>query len=432
MGRFVCAAAVVALVLALAAPTGAAPRVPCAPGGPSCLSWTGKVTFVDDGDTLDVRLDGSRRVVRVRVAGIQAMELTAYSHDPRKRRGSCNGLRATARLDALVRRAHGRVRLTAIHASSHKRHRLLRSVALRIGGRWQDLGTIMLREGRVLWLPFTDEPAWNERYRVLAQEAALAGRRLWDPRTCGAGPSPDARLRLWVNWDADGNDAADLNGEWIRVRNDGDAPVPVGGWVLRDAALREYRLPDGAAVPGGGALTLFVGSGPSGGDAFHWGQHEPVFENATYDAVANGDGGFLFDPRGNLRAYSLYPCVVRCSDPLSGALRVDAQPRGDDESISVTNTSVAAVDLEGYRLEAWPRAYAFPAGTRLAPGETLRIVVGGSPASDTALLKHWDVAGPILSNAGGSARVMTYTDILIACAAWGTGRCTGPSDPRAG
>jgi len=428
--------AALAFALLVGAPgASAAKRVPCVPGsgGPSCLVWTGKVTFIDDGDTVDVDLDGSRKTVRVRVAGIQAMEQSVYSRDPSKRRGTCNALQATARLDSLVRRAHGRVRLTAIHASSHKRSRVLRSVALRIGGRWQDLGTIMLREGRVLWLPFTDEPAWNSRYRVLEQEAALRGRRLWDPRNCGAGPHPDARLRLWVNWDADGNDGANVNGEWVRVRNlDADAAVPIGGWVLRDAALRQYRLPAGAVVPAGGSVTLFVGSGPSGGDVFHWGQREPVFENATYDAVANGDGGFLFDPRGNLRAYSLYPCVVRCADPLQGALRVEVQSRGEPESVSVTNTSGAGVDLDGYRLEAWPRAYAFPAGTRLGPGETLRIVVGGDPRSDTALLKHWDVAGPALANAGGSARVMTYTDILVACEAWGAGRCTGPSDPRAG
>ena len=427
----------VVLALTGAAPASAAVRAPCVPGssgGPACHAWTGKVTFVDDGDTLDVALDGSRRVVRVRVAGIQAMEQTVYSRDPAKRRGSCNALQATARLDALVRRARGRVRLTAIHPSSHKRSRLLRSVALRIDGRWQDLGTIMLREGRVLWLPFTDEPAWNGRYRVLEQEAALAGRRLWDPRNCGAGPQAPARLRLWVNWDADGNDAANLNGEWIRVRNlDAGAAVPIGGWVLRDAALREFRLPAGAVVPAGGSVTLFVAPGSSGAATCSTGASASRCSRTRRTTrSANGDGGFLFDPRGNLRAWSLYPCVVRCSDPLSGALRVAVDPRGDPESVSVTNVSAGVVDLEGYRLEAWPRAYAFPAGTRLAPGETLRVVVGGDARSDTALVKHWDIAGPILSNAGGSARAMTYTDILLACAAWGSGSCTGPSDPRAG
>src|SRR4029079_15192819 len=83
----------------------AASRVPCVPGGggPSCHAWTGNVTFIDDGDTVDVRLDGGRGVWRWRVAVIQAMEQTAYSHDPAKRRGSCNALQATARVDSLVR-----------------------------------------------------------------------------------------------------------------------------------------------------------------------------------------------------------------------------------------------------------------------------------------------------------------------------------------
>jgi endonuclease YncB( thermonuclease family) len=428
----VAAAACVAALIVLAPAASAARQGPCVPGtsAPTCAVWTGKVVFVDDGDTVDVDLDGDRdhRATRVRIAGIQAMEQTAYSRDPARRRGSCNALQATARLDGLVRRARGVVRLTAQNPGTRSRGRPVRSVAVRIGGRWVDVGSTQLAEGHALWWASVREWAWNARYRVAVQRAAAAGRNLWNPRQCGAGPSADARLRLWVNWDADGNDDTDVNGEWVRIRNlDAGAAVAIGGWSLRDSALRSFTFPAGAVVPAGATTTLFVGAGGASATAFHWGLRAPVFENATHDERAMGDGAFLMDPVGNLRAWSIYPCEVGCADPLAGTVRLSVDPRSRQESATVENVSGAPVDLEGYRLEAYPRGYAFPPGAVLAPGAELRVEIGGDPGRDTALLKHWDagVPGPVLNNAGGSVRVTTFTDVVIACAAWGSGSCPG-------
>lgn len=414
-----------ALTGLVAAASASAANAPCVPGtsAPVCQTWTGRVTFVDDGDTLDVRVAG--RVQRVRIAGIQAMEQTAYGADPAKRRGSCNALAATTALTALVRRADGVVRLTAQHAGTSSRGRPVRSVALRIGGRWRDVGSAQLAAGDALWWPLAAEAAWNPTYRVLAQRAAIAGRGIYAPARCGAGPSPSAALRLWVNWDADGDDDANVDGEWVEVRNDGDAAVPIGGWTLRDSALRSYTFPRDAAIAPHAAARLFVGAGPSGGAVFHWGQAKPVFENATGDREgAMGDGGYLFDPRGNLRAFSIFPCRVACTDPLDGALALTVDPAAKQESVTIENRGAGAIDLDGHRLEAYPRGFAFPAGTVLQPGQRLRVLVGGDPADDEPLLLHWPVdTAPILANAGGAVRVTTFTGVTVACASWGDGGC---------
>jgi endonuclease YncB( thermonuclease family) len=412
---------------AVAAPSASAAAAPCVPGtsAPVCQAWTGRVTFVDDGDTLDVRVAG--RVQRVRIAGIQAMEQTAYSATPAKRRGSCSALAATAALDALVARAHGVVRLTAQHAGTSSRGRPVRSVAVRIGGRWRDVGSAQLASGDALWWPLRAEDAWNATYRVLAQRAAAAGRGIYAPARCGSGPSPDAALRLWVNWDADGNDDADVDGEWVVVRNDGPAAVAIGGWTLRDSALRSFTFPAGATIGPHATITLHVGSGTPGDAVFFWGQSKPVFENATADGDgAMGDGGYLFDPRGNLRAFSIFPCRVACADPLDGRLGLTVDPAAKQESATIENRGAAAVDLEGYRLEAYPRGFAFPSGTVVQPGQRLRVVVGGTPADDEPLLLHWPVdTAPILANAGGAVRVATFTGVTVACASWGSGSCSG-------
>ena len=266
--------------------------------------------MVADGDTLDVDIagDGTRRPRRVRLTGIQAMEQRVYSTRPSRRRGDCHALEATARLERLVRAARGAVRLSARRATSRTGSRLRRSAAVRIGGRWHDVGRILVAEGHALWLPNGIEYAWNPTYRELAQQAAGASRGLWDPQSCARGPSEHAKLTLAVQWDAKGVDQLNVNGEWVRLANlDPTTDVPLAGWSVRDSALRRYSFPSWARIPAGGSVDVHVGRGTSTLGNLFWGLPVPVFENATRDARAMGDGAYLFDPDGDVRAWAIYP-----------------------------------------------------------------------------------------------------------------------------
>jgi endonuclease YncB( thermonuclease family) len=296
MLRLACALALAAA--AFAAPNAAASTGPCVPGGPTCQLWNGKVTFIADGDTIDVRVDG--RVRPIRITGINAMELTRYSKYPSRRRGDCHGVAAANRLESLLREGHLRVRLAAERASSRSGHRLRRQVSVQIGGAWVDVARTLIAEGHALWLPNPVESAWSRDYRVLSEQARDARLRLWDPSGCGPGPSPDAGLTMRVKWDADGNDGDNVNGEWAQIANPSGAPVSLHGWRFRDSALRHFTFPASATVPAGGSVRLRMGRGRNRGNEFHWGLSTPPFEN-------HGDGGYLFDPRGNLRASVIYP-----------------------------------------------------------------------------------------------------------------------------
>jgi hypothetical protein len=202
-------------------------------------------------------------------------------------------------LEELLRQGHLEVRLAARNPASRSGHRLRRQVSVRIGGQWVDVNRALVAEGHALWLPNDVESAWSDDYRRLAEQARDAGLRLWNPRGCGAGPSPDAGLTMRLNWDADGNDGANVNGEWARILNPSGAPVSLQNWRFRDSALRHYTFPASAVIPAGGSITLRMGRGGEGGGEYHWGLSSPPFEN-------NGDGGYLFDPRGNLRASVIY------------------------------------------------------------------------------------------------------------------------------
>lgn len=294
----------VAIALALLlAPDAEAASGPCRVdgSGPTCQIWTGKVSNVADGDGLyvDVAGDGTRREVLIRMTGLNAMELTRYSHTPSRRRGACHAKRAAAALEALVRQARGRVRLAAKDVQrTDLGRRLRRHVALRIGGVWVDAAERLLEQGHALWLPNRGESAWNDLYHDAVLRGAAAGRHLYDPDACGGGPG--GMVDLDVQWDAEGADGRNVNGEWFRVRNASAAPLDLARWWVRDSALRRFTFPAGARVEPGASVLVRVGRGTADADTFFWGLPEPVFENL-------GDGGYLFDPQGDLRAYDIWP-----------------------------------------------------------------------------------------------------------------------------
>jgi endonuclease YncB( thermonuclease family) len=57
-----------------------------------CTVWTGKVTYIGDGDTIyvDVKGDRTSKTLHVRMTGLNATEQSVYSMTPSRRRGECH------------------------------------------------------------------------------------------------------------------------------------------------------------------------------------------------------------------------------------------------------------------------------------------------------------------------------------------------------
>jgi endonuclease YncB( thermonuclease family) len=399
------------------------PCLPDYPHGAQCNVWKGKVRYVDDGDTLDadVPRDGLGGLLRVRIIGAQAMEQTSYRAS--QRAGDCHAVDATNRLEQLVRRSKGRIRVASLYPESRSRGRRLRSVAVRRGGRWRDVGRILVSEGHALWWPGQTEDAANVRYSILSQKAAAARRGLFNPSYCGVGPNEGHAIGLFTQWDADGSDGDNVNGEWVKVRNyDTINPLPIGGWYIRDSGLRRFTFPAGATIPPNSAVTVYAGEGESWGSDFFWNLRAPVFENIIRDDRGVGDGAYLFDPQGDIRAWQIYPCRINCGVPAQGQISLGTQPR-KDEYISVTNTGATPLDLEPYQLKTSPYSYSFAGGAVLNPGQTIRVHTQGEPAEDTETDKYWGMTRQILNNSGDKAVFTTYNDVQIACTAYGDRSC---------
>jgi endonuclease YncB( thermonuclease family) len=405
-----------------AAPSADAARGPCVSGQsqPKCNIRQGKVTRVVDGDTVKAKIKKGKSFAKpksVSLVGVQAMELAVTS--PRaNRRGDCHALEATERLEALV--LGRKVRLSARNPNSGRV--LLRAIAFKKGGNWQDVGSILAAQGHALWDPHASEWAWNKTYARLSQFAANAGDGIFDTDACGAGPAPGAALRLKVKWDAEGVDGQNVNGEFIRVTNTGATPVPLGGWWARDSAIRRFTFPAGTVVPANGSIVLRIGQGANQGGSFFWRQGGPVFENVVAGSKGIGDGGYLFDPQGDLRAWQVYPCSVGCTEPLNGKVTIDAQPQ-TPESITITNTSAGPVDLAEYEVESSPYFYEFARGTVLPPGGSIQIATRGNPASDTQFSKGWGLSQDVLANGRDVVTLRNPLGAPVVCDAWGGETC---------
>jgi endonuclease YncB( thermonuclease family) len=430
------------LAACLAAPAADASfKAPCVAGAkrPTCTFWNAKAVFIADGDTIRVDLDddATAAVKSIRFTGINAMELHRYSKYADRRVGECHGLQATALVERYVRRSHWRVRVAAQRASSVSGHRLRRSVWVKVDGRWQDLAKLEMEAGLALWLPNQVEWAHNLEYHALAEQAAAAQKGLYDPDFCGAGPDQDLPISVTVNWDADGNDRQNKNGEWVDIHNGGARPLALGGWWLRDSWLNYdaahkpgYGFPAGTVIQAGGTLRLHMGCGPNTATELHWCQKTTVFENVTRGKVHLGDGGYLFDPQGDLRASTMYPCVTACADPLKGLVRLRVRPT-TPESISITNVSATPVDLGGHdlklglpgRRDAFIFGIPFSFGTVLQPGQSLVVDPGGSRGGGGTYLRQLGRGPHVLADGGGSVSLRTMTDIPTTCVHWGRGRC---------
>ena len=420
---------VMALCLIPVPGTAGASTGPCLPGQavPTCQTWTGTVGPVDDGDTINVDIggDGSSRRYKIRLTGIQAMELSSYSRK-QGRRGECHAVAATTRLEKLIRRGRSRVRLSALDANSKTggRNRLRRSVAVRRSGRWVDAGAEILRAGLALWLPNGQEWAPNAKYSRLAADAAARGIGLWNTRACGAvGPSQASPLSMRIQWDANGTDSQNVNGEWARITNpDTVNAVSLAGWWFRDSYLRRYTFPTSARIEPGGSIWVHMGNGRNTAQRFYWGQDEPVFENT-------GDGAYLFDRDGDLRSWVQYPCRVGCYEPLADKLSINAS-YWYPEYVTIRNVSSGTVSLNDYELESSPWFYTFASDAVLPAGRAIVLWIDSRPrflrgfsVRSVELQKEWGFDDYLLSDNRDAVTLRNPMGAPVVCDSWGGDPC---------
>lgn len=473
LGAAVVAAAGAALVAGMLPPAPAT-AVPITPQ-PETTWETGVVSAIADGDTVHVDVltaadpgfiapsdpalrsycvdrldpagampaDGRLRGCRVRLVGLQTPEVAGASGGSAL--AQCRASAASAALTAVLK-VGTPVQLRSISVRSvendYSGGRLARAVYYEVSpGQWVDAGRAVAASGQAMWFPHAatdpEKPEYthNAEYRQLIDAAAAAGKGLWSPDLCG--PSAPASVRLWVVSNPIGDDAGT---EHVIVRNDADTALDISGWTLRDSSLSTFTFPAGTVIGPHDHLRVFTGTGPAGVPTprdLRFGAGSQMFGN--WDPAAGyflGDGAYLYDAQpgwayGNLRAHAHYPCQGSgCADPLVGQLRlgtISYDPAGTDtpaaEFVEVVNASAAPLPLAGYGLERQGSQFPFPPSMVLAPGATLRVVVGAGVDDATTL--HMGRTDTLLSNAGDHLAIARLDHAPVDCRAWGSFTCAG-------
>jgi hypothetical protein len=121
-----------------------------------------------------------------------------------------------------------------------------------------------------------------------------------------------------ARFDASGNDATNLNGEWVKVTNRCSTMIGVGGWRLRDKAGNTYRFAAGVRM-GKGSIYVHTGKGVNRPGHRYWGRTRPVWDNT-------GERADLLNRSGTrVSSWAGAPSAPAPSNP--GSIAFGSRPR---------------------------------------------------------------------------------------------------------
>ncbi|WP_297487296.1 lamin tail domain-containing protein [Thermococcus sp.] len=270
----------------------------CLSPGPSPSSQSGPsrgvevlVTRVVDGDTAYVRFPNGS-VDKVRFLGVDAPETELARNRPYEY-GSITDLVCLTRWGEKAKEftkasLQGRRVFLVFDRLSPRRGyfgRLLAYVYLPNG---TDFTAELVERG---YARVYTEGEFTKKGLYLRYQGKAESRKLgvW---SCEAGERSPSVVIVSVVYDAPGDDADNLNGEYVLLKNVGESAVNLAGWELRDADGNSFRFPEVYLSPGA-ELRIHSGRGISGPSDLYWNSTVPVWDN-------DGDTAYLYNSEGHL------------------------------------------------------------------------------------------------------------------------------------
>ncbi|MGB9749622.1 MAG: thermonuclease family protein [Caldisericia bacterium] len=102
-----------------------------------------------------------------------------------------------------------------------------------------------------------------------------------------------------INYDAEGNDNENLNGEWVEIKNVEILPVNMKDFVLKDKANHIFTFPE-FILNSEEIVKIYSGCGENSPYSLYWCSPNAIWNNDT-------DTAFLYDSNGNLIDTYIYP-----------------------------------------------------------------------------------------------------------------------------
>jgi endonuclease YncB( thermonuclease family) len=285
----------------------------------------------EDGDTTHVKTTANQ-MVEVRNIGLQT---------PERRKGSnpaqCGAEQAYEHFKALMPEEITIVQLRSLTDSSNgwgggsRPTRSVYKLNNATGAFDIDVQAEQIKAGWSLWWPLGAEWARNKEYLDLMNDARARGVGIWNPNLCGA--SPGGVPSIWFSQDAPAIDGASepAFGEYVILKNETSAAMDLTNWSLRNNSLNFFWSSSrgwmqslnkfGSMVLQPGEHRVIYLDNPNNYELstseyryFNWGHSPgPQITNGSVSAsfspnYSHGEGIYLQDPRGNIRASMINPC----------------------------------------------------------------------------------------------------------------------------
>jgi micrococcal nuclease len=134
---------------------------------------------------------------------------------------------------------------------------------------------------------YTYPPDVKYTYKFLEAERAARENEagLWQK-------SPTEVLNITLNYDAEGKDTENLNGEWVSIKNIGLKSLYLNGWTLKDAGTNIYKFKNIIIKPQE-TVFLYTGFGKDTNEKLYWNSDTPVWNNEHDTLYLRDEKGFL-------------------------------------------------------------------------------------------------------------------------------------------
>ena len=129
----------------------------------------------------------------------------------------------------------------------------------------------MIKRGFANTYTYPPDVKHTEEFLEAERNARLHEIGLWKK-------SKISSIKIDINYDAEGNDNKNLNGEYVAVKNIGTDTVDMGGWTVKDSGTNIYEFYECILKPSFG-IYLFSGNGKDTDSKFYWGSTKPVWNN---------------------------------------------------------------------------------------------------------------------------------------------------------
>ena len=100
-----------------------------------------------------------------------------------------------------------------------------------------------------------------------------------------------------VQFDAPGDDSENLNGEWVKIENQGSDDINMSDWTLSDQEGHFMTFPPDFILPSGQTVTVHTGCDDNCQTDLYWGRKAAVWNNDGDIATLRKPDGWVVSER---------------------------------------------------------------------------------------------------------------------------------------